>query len=263
MGKPLIYIPIGQGLIGDTLAQIPFVLHHLKTGESTYVGADMNPAVRQLLPEHPHLFFDYPPRDLDVFDSRYLLDLSGMWHQCERHGWDMHMAQGYFRQQGEVVPELPLTFDMNVKQFHTVDLVISPFSRSNNPADNNKLWPYDRWVELVVRLHRNNGIRHTVVLGATPDQPFFFPEGTVYSVFDKPLPAVLYMLRAAKLVITLDNGIGHLCHFGGVKNHVMQYPQCLPPKFAESPFAEHVRGRMPIDISVDQMYDAAVRVLNR
>jgi ADP-heptose:LPS heptosyltransferase len=83
----------------------------------------------------------------------------------------------------------------------------------------------------------------------------------IQPVFDRPLSQVLDLMRQAPLVMTLDSGIGHLAHFGGVSRHVMIYANCLPGKFAEAPRALHVRGPMPAAISADQVLEAARQVL--
>ena len=83
-------------------------------------------------------------------------------------------------------------------------------------------------------------------------------------MFDRPLPQVLDLMRRSSLVMTLDNGIGHLAHFGGVDRHVMLYPDCLPLWFAESPNALLVRGGpTPAGIPVGRVIELARQVLEQ
>jgi hypothetical protein len=251
----------GSGLIGDSLAAVPYILERCKQHDTqAYVGADFNREVISLLHgQHHPLFFEDAPEGLVT----YKLDLSGMWHHCEKHGWPWHMAQGYFAYEGLSVPTLPMSFRMKAQGLYLrPSLIISPFSRSNNPVDNNKLWPHERWVMMARQLQAKGVVDTVYVVGGSVDDNVSYYSNAGFEVlFAQPLWLVLGFLQSAKLVMTVDNGIGHLCHFGNVKNHVLQYPDCLPPKFAESPYAEHVRGRMPIDISVEQMVDGAMRVL--
>jgi hypothetical protein len=264
----MISVPVPAGLIGDTLATIPYILERCRQhGTQAYVGKGFNPAVRDLVEGiHPLIFQDAPE---DV-EATYSLDLSAMWHLCEQHGWMWNMAQGYFVYNDLHPPKLPCTFAMNELLLPPNDMLptepgimIAPYSRTNNPADNNKLWPHDRWVDVVWRLRRAGADLPVYILGSSQhDDPSPYSGEGFIKMFDCSLPFVLGMLRRAKLVMTIDNGIGHLCHFGGVRNHVMQYPACLPPKFAESPFAEHVRGPMPIAITAHEMAVPALMVLS-
>jgi hypothetical protein len=54
-------------------------------------------------------------------------------------------------------------------------------------------------------------------------------------------------------VITIDTGISHLCHFGGVARHVLIYPACLADGFVKNPRGKTIRG-VPKDIKVDQVW---------
>lgn len=259
----VIYIPVPAGLIGDTLATVPYIIARAKQhGDRVFVGPNFNPHVRALIDGlHPITFGDplRPPDDMPT----YFLDLSSVWKMCMTDGWRWHMAQGYFVHANLPAPSLPMTVDMHSNLVNwSPGLVISPFSRSNNPADNNKLWPHERWAEVAERLRDKGVIKDVYVIGSKIHDNFEPYAGSGYYILaDLPLPAVLGLLRSAQLVMTLDNGIGHLCHFGGVRNHVMQYPHCLPPRFAESPFARHVRARMPIDITVDDMVNAGIMTI--
>jgi hypothetical protein len=67
-------------------------------------------------------------------------------------------------------------------------------------------------------------------------------------------------MRCAALVISIDNGISHLAHFGGVSQHLLLAPACLPASFVANPRGRMIRG-VPIDITVQKVLEAAEEML--
>jgi hypothetical protein len=249
----------GQNLIGDALAAVPFITHLCKKHRTVAVLTDgFNVPVRELIPDHPFIY--HGPTTYPV-DAVYTLNIQDAWQMNFRARWPWHMGQMYFAHAGEPVPDLPLTYPMRaVNPGLLPGIVLSPFSRTNSP-DNNKLWPHDHWVQVLNQFV----LTPAYVVGTSADD-FSAYEGLpqVWCLRDRPLPEILYLLRHASVALTLDNGIGHLCHFGGVYRHVMIYADCLPPLLAENPLGIHIRGRRPIDITpVQVMHGIQQAILRR
>lgn len=237
----------GQNLIGDALCAVPFIMHLCeKHAAGAFITDGFNIPVRDLIPSHP---FEYREPTCTP-EAVYALDIHSAWQMNFRKQWPWHMAQMYFAYAEEPIPPLPMAFPVHSTNCGLPPgIVLSPFSRTNAP-DNNKLWPHDRWVRVLDTFK----LTPAYVIG-TSDDDFTTYERlpTVTCLRNRPLPEILHLLRQAHVVLSLDNGIGHLCHFGRITRHVMIYAACLPPLLAENPFGDHVRGRMPIDITVDQV----------
>lgn len=248
-----------QGLIGDALASVPYARYLCEKHRTRAFMTDgFNGPVQALLPDQPFVFTD----PTEPVDAVYSMNLPEAWQLNFRMRWRWHMGQIYFAYYKEPVPHLPMCYPM-----HTVPsgwpsgLVVTPFSRTNSP-DNNKFWPHERWHEVIHQLLDAEVADCAYIVGTADDdfsEYVYDPE--IICVKDNPLPLVLDMMRTSPLVLGLDNGISHLCHFGGVSRHVMIYADCLPPLLAENPMGEHVRGKFPINITVEQVMDAAARVL--
>lgn len=247
----------GQNLIGDALCAVPFILYLCqKHAAGAFITDGFNVPVRDLIPSYP---FEYREPTCAV-EAVYELDIQAAWQMNFHKRWPWHMAQMYFAYAGEPIPSLPMNYQMHAASCGlSPGIVLSPFSRTNAP-DNNKLWPHERWAEVIGTFK----LTPAYVIGTDEDN-FSAYEGlpNVIILRNRPLPEILTLLRQAHIVLSLDNGIGHLCHFGKVRRHVMLYADCLPPTLAENPFAVHVRGRMPIDIPVANVIDDINYVLQR
>lgn len=247
-GKPI-------GLIGDTLAMVPFLLHFQ---QPVHVTGLFNRHVIPLLGDAP-ITFD--PEGSGA-GADFVIGAQRAWDHCQAKGW-RHMAQVYFEQHGLPVPSLPITLPLVSSSCDLPPgIVISPFSVSDLGC--NKLWLHERWVYVVQTLRRLGMADRAYVVGSwsSGDSTSPYAVAGIRPVLDRPLTEVLDLLRKAPLVLGIDNGIAHLAHFGGVKRHVMVYPDCLSPHWAESPRAQHVRGSTPANISVDQVLEAARRILS-
>lgn len=174
-----------------------------------------------------------------------------------------HISQCFFQDAGLPAPALPITLDLRCEPCGLAPgVVISPYSRSD--LNCNKLWPHDRWLSVIRALRDGGQVDRIYVVGAGGvDDPSPYVAEGVEPVFDKPLSYVLSLLRSSPLVMTVDNGIGHLVHYGGVANHVLLYPGCLSRTWVHNPRAIEVHAPMPIDIHPHQMIQAARTVLAR
>lgn len=240
----------GQGLIGDSLCTVPFLDHLCQKHQTTaFVTGHFANQVLPLIADHS-LVFREPNQPIT---ARYDVEIRPCWEASMRQGFPWHMAQMYFSYYGEPVPALPLDYPMISEDPHLAPgIVITPFSRSNNP-DNNKFWPHERWREVIHAIRQKAGLPVYVVGAGQDDFTSYQDVPGVWPIIDRPLTQVLRMLQDATLVLGLDNGISHLCHFGGVDRHVMIYPHCLPPRLAENPRGAHVRRAWPANTSVADM----------
>lgn len=248
-----------QGLIGDALCAVPYMKYLCDRHGTQAIVTDFNKPVQALLTDYPFIFADSAP---DFAEARYRMDLHAAWKMNFDADWPYHMGQFYFAYYGCPVPPIPINLPMHSEPSGLPPgLVLTPYSRTNS-EDNNKLWPHERWVEVLRHLRNLGLVDRIYIVGASGDcaDPYQNEPG-VQVIFDRPLPQILTLLRDSPLVLGLDNGISHLTHLAGVHRHVMIYADCLPPRFAENPRGVHVRGPRPVDIGVSQVLAAAMDVL--
>lgn len=251
--------PFWQGrqiaLIGDSLAAVPFLnsfSHRVR------VTGLFNEHVKPLI---SHLPIDFEPPHVSSAGAHFTIGAQRARDTNQDTGSVLHMAQCHFHACSRPLPRLPIYPPM---QAEPCDLprgvVVAPFSFSDVGA--NKFWPHERWVHVIQTLRRLNLATHAYVLGSSAtDSTAHYAVAGITPVFDRPLTQVLSLLRKATLVLTVDNGIAHLAHFGGVTRHVHIYPDTMLPRFAEAPMALHARGPTPAHISADRVTELATRVL--
>jgi Glycosyltransferase family 9 (heptosyltransferase) len=252
--------PPPSQLIGDSLAQVPFMraIAELR-GEHVRVTGTFNKHVIPLLEGMP-ISFDYEGTGAG---AEFVVSPMDAMLRHHRLGSTLHMAQVYFDGYGLPVPALPIDLPLVSEPCGLPSgLVISPFSLSDF-GTNTKRWPHERWVQVAQTLRRLGLADRIYVLGShANDQVEPYAVAGIEPVFDRPLTQVLDLMRNATLFMSVDTGTAHIAHFGGVKRHVLIYPDCQPRNWAEAPRAIHVRGPRPADISVDQVLEAARRVLH-
>ena len=236
------------GRVGDALCALPYLLSQRPDA----LGAGLNRWVYAGL--HSYAL---PPL-LPTPAERNHVTLNKVFHYCQESGRDLHMAQGWFALNGLPVPELPLDIPfitIKDKSEHGY-VVVSPFSASD--FQNNKLWPLDRWATLIQELPLP-----VVVLGTGADIGWghFTSLPNVKCMIGNNLPGVLNILRHALCVVTIDNGISHLCHFGGVTNHALLKPACLAPGFVANPRSPYSLRASPLEVPVSAMLDLTHKCL--
>lgn len=127
------------------------------------------------------------------------------------------------------------------------DIIVSPFSAScssqerdkngklkGNPP--NKMLPPEKWLPIFEFL---SNIGNVVLTGSKADEDKVY-EDKVYekwyryvaadSYFGTPIPEIAMLMRHAKLVVTVDNGMGHIASSQDAK-HILLYPMCLGMSF--------------------------------
>lgn len=98
------------------------------------------------------------------------------------------------------------------------------------------------------------------MIGGGDDDWSQFVDAGAIPLLDLALPEVLYILRRARIFLSIDNGISHLAHFGGVQRHVLLYPAILAPNLVANPRAKSLIGH-PQSIGVETVLSACADVL--
>ena len=140
-------------------------------------------------------------------------------------------------------------------------ILFSPYSASCSSRKGerpNKMLPWSHWNVLLNYLRGFGEIR---MLGAPDD---YAPPELMLDLDEVltgvPLDELALIMRRCKLVITIDNGMGHLADSQDAK-HVLFYPMCLGLNFIASWGAENTRLIQldPADTSANQVLSATKR----
>lgn len=240
--------------IGDTLCTLPLILQLAQIFDTVVeVQGAFSPAVRPLLAELPVCFESRPSRTPAV-DVK--IEIQRAYN--EGHARNEHMALSMCRLAGIEAAALPIDLGLREQPSPWLEaIVISPFSGSKNPWY--KFWPIARWLELAKALSRLTKAQVYVIGGGDDDWSQFVDAGAI-PLLDLALPEVLYILRRARIFLSIDNGISHLAHFGGVQRHVLLYPAILAPNLVANPRAKSLIGH-PQSIGVETVLSACADVL--
>ena len=241
--------------IGDALAATPYILYLAEKHDGAKIVNGHCAWIRPILP--PGIEFDavLPEGATAVF-----LDLHAVFRHCNITTKGLHFCQGWFDYYNAPVPELPVDLSL-FSHYHIPErdyIVVSPFSYSDN--DGNKLWPHERWIELLCKLPPSYSI---IVIGSSSykdDWSLYQNRG--YELFkDRQAVDILALLRTCRLFLSTDAGPSHLAHFGGISRHLLLAPACLPETFVCNPRGRHIYG-WPRDITVDRVAEIAKEMLN-
>ena len=141
----------------------------------------------------------------------------------------LHISQAYMKLLGQEVPSLPPRVEYIPPDGPCEEdkVLLSMFSNSCASREGkppNKMLSWTLWME-VLTLARQFG--DILVPGGPKDEgaaPLPLLESEYYC--GKSLPEVARTLRRAKLLITIDNGMGHLAATQGTPT-ILFYPKCL------------------------------------
>lgn len=233
--------------IGDSLCIVPAALQLARrTGRAVTLRGAFCPAVMPLLRGQP-IRLDRGPAGAATATAR--LDIQAVYERANRD--NAHMASGFCRCLGLPPPALPLDLGLAADDIGLPrGIVISPFSGSANGWY--KVWPIARWRDLVRQLAARHPDAPLYVVGAATDDVAPFLVLGVLPLVDFTLPEVLALLRAARVFVSIDNGLSHLAHFGAVARHVLLYPALLAPALVANPRAHTIRAA-PEAITVAQV----------
>jgi hypothetical protein len=244
----MLYVYNDACLLGDSLCSLPtFQALALRSEEPVYWYLD-NKFTRELMPKSYNLIFTPEP----PVGMTKRIDLSVL-RSFNNYSVFMHMIHAYMRDVGlPISKELPkLDIEYEKIDVPVYDYVISPFSASD--VKNNKMWPLDRWQKVIHKL--KEGGATIAVVGSSRTDKEVLTDVDYY--FDYKLDYICNLLLAAKKVLTIDNGISHLCHFVGA-NHRMLYPACLPSHWVDNrnPNAKRIIAH-PLQFNVNSMIQLA------
>lgn len=145
----------------------------------------------------------------------------------------LHMTEAYSRMllgEGQGIGDFKPTYEPIEEEHRSGLILISPFSRScaskkGEPA--NKMLPWHVWHPIIQLLRFYGEIG---VLGGPGDSGTLnVAENEMY--LGLPLNQVALMLRDAKLLVTIDNGLAHLAGSQGT-SMIEFYPACLSMHWA-------------------------------
>jgi ADP-heptose:LPS heptosyltransferase len=143
--------------------------------------------------------------------------------------------------------------------------VFSMHSNANPPWANGggrvKDWPLERFEALCLHL-RQEGIEDVIAVGSEFDERRLNPHWR--NLYGLPIKVVAALLQDAALVVTLENGIGHLAH-GVDAPTVMIYSNIVPLGWANPVGANQCKVLYddPRRITVDAVIAAAETVMRR
>ena len=236
--------------IGDSLCAVPAILQRARlSGRAVTLRGAFCPAVMPLLRDHP-VRLDHAPAGGSA--DGYRLDIQAAYDHASRA--NVHMATALCRSLGLPAPALPADPGLAADDIGLPPgVVISPFSGSANGWY--KVWPLSRWLDLTQRIAARYPAAPIYVVGGATDDVTPFLTGGIVPLIDFTLPEVLALSRAARVFVSIDNGLSHLAHFGCVSRHVLLYPALLAPALVANPRARTIRAT-PQAITVDSVLAA-------
>ncbi len=239
--------------IGDTLLSVPFLLHLANTLRTTVsIDGQFNRLVRPLMARMPFSFGS-------MQNYTATLHFSASVHEVFEHArtHNCHMLESYFHLFDLAPPPiLPISLPLSSEACGLAPgVVVSPFSGSDTDEHHWKIWWPDRWLEVMAFLVRRNIGSRIYIVGSRTDDFRPYERSGAVPVIDEPLPRVLDLLRRSSLLLSIDNGISHLAHFGDVTRAVQIVPKSYPSRMVFNPRAVQIYDH-PRDISPARMISA-------
>jgi hypothetical protein len=214
-----------RNLIGDTL----YVEPALSVWAKEHPGWDID-----LLTLNDHITCLYEGMNIPglrvVFEPEPPYDFEFEFHVGkaftfgEQFHW--HIAKCYSAGLGTTIPDNPRVTYIPPEGENEKDLVLlsmfsnSCASRQGKPP--NKMLNWATWLPILI-LARQMG-RVGVLGGPLDETPLTLMKEELF--LGQPLPKIARMMRDAKLLITIDNGMGHLAATQGTPT-ILFYPTCL------------------------------------
>ena len=276
---------LGLNALGDTLCTTP-ALHAFRrlnpNTSITYVAQaapftrvlDGNPDI-DLLIYNEQLYLNGMPEDVAGFIRTLPIDLTGganlyrldLKFVCSTHeAFRNHIAHRFAEiVQVEIDSPKPLVFLDELTRRAAASLTPRPYivfstaSVSNPERDDKrgrkKDWPLERWSGLCAHIVAG-GEFDVIVTGSERDPRVLMPGARL--LYGLPIRVFAALLENAACVVTLENGIAHLCSAVGASTVVI-YSSMMPVEWARP--ADSTRFRIlygdPFDLSADAVYDAA------
>lgn len=238
----------GPPRIGDTLTVLPWILRLSELLHTRiYIRGLFSDLVKPLLMGN-RLRFDRPPAPGPVLE--FTADIERAFHTAGRIG--LHMAQAYFLLSDIPMPPTPMTLPLYSEYSGVAPgFVIHPFTASD--GGHTKEWWPERWVQVMSYLRDLGPESPIYIVGGNDDDvsPYMTLRNT-HAFVGRPLPQVLDLLRSATVFVSLDSGLSHLAHFGGVHRHILICGDVVPPTVAVNCRGRMIRG-VPASITSDDV----------
>ena len=190
-------------LLGDSICGIPVVtaLTELAQarGEDVYYDCP-NADVAALMPKKLGLksIYEMPSGGQHMVHRISIHDLFARFQHQFHPTVGLCVMQGISAgQSGSLRPEI----EFERVDVPVYDIIISPFSRANGV----RMMPIAHWDQVLLQF---SDLKIAVV-GATGEPQAFIQKNVSYE-YGRPIHEVCSLLEAAKLVVTIDNGIGRL-----------------------------------------------------
>jgi ADP-heptose:LPS heptosyltransferase len=242
-----------NGLLGDALSTLPAIWAAAEKNEHVYL-ASQNFEVSCLLPPSDKITHIKNLNEIfginNLTNERiYILDASRNFnHHC---GAGIHMSQGHFKFLDLPLPTEVPTVKLHIepKEVESFDFIISMYSRSDD--HNNKLWPLDRWAEIIDWLVSQGYSVATIGSGSHEEE--ILPNSP-HHIHGRGLNEVAnYLLTVKKALLSPDNGLSHFARILGVR-HLLLYPTCLPSTWVSNPNENALMYRKaPLEITVEEV----------
>jgi Glycosyltransferase family 9 (heptosyltransferase) len=209
--------------IGDTIASFP-ALHAFAWGEDIKVYLSAAKCRELFLHPKVEMLNEKP-------ENGILIDVQELFPRYAGSG--LSLTRAYMMAMGlealaksHYIPEIILNVGPEEPE-RKYDFLLAPFSNSDN-GTGTKIWNDYSWILVAQEIKRNNlsiGLLGTDAdIKVASQDGFLRPlEGLCELVIDRPLPDVCRLLRAAKVVIGVDNGIGYLGQ-GMRANQIILHP---------------------------------------
>jgi hypothetical protein len=241
-------IYVDAGLIGDALCCIPYLYSEYTTHGEITIGPNINSWVLKDI--------DFPiilNEQLQDVECAAKLTATCSWHFSWSH--KIHMAQGHYGFNGKPWPNIPMTIPVKETACELPPgVVFAPFSKTD--YQNNKLWPFDRWLELSHRF------THPVyVVGCDSDDWSWVTGTKLIPVINQSMAFIVSLLKQCKLFVSIDTGIAHLAHFINISTHAFLYPTVTAWGFVDNPNAQKVID-FPLNVTVERMLNCCKKIPN-
>lgn len=242
---------------------------------------DMEPAIGDL-----SLMFEHPTTvEENEYDFRWKFDVNKAFKLSDdKH---QHLAQSYADLLGVELPKTkealkPIFIPDPRKPGYSFDepwyireeglegaILVSMYSASCTSRDKNtpglppnKMLPWKKWPLMLHELRKQFPVSPIRLLGApddkVPDELYelFFSLG-ISPMFGVPLNRLALIMKKAKLLVTIDNGMSHLAASQETPTFLM-YPQCLAPYYIlpiGNPNMVYIQMN-PVTVNPDKLHQA-------
>jgi ADP-heptose:LPS heptosyltransferase len=283
---------LGVNALGDTLCTTPVIRAFRRANPGTAIVyltqaapftriLDGNPDI-DLLIYSERLYFNGIPDQTNAWLSLLPLDLRGGNNLLYRldlkigcttmEAFQEHISKAFARPlnvQTDTTRPIVVLSDLERRAAslfaHRPFIIFSSHSVSNpdrlDGRGNRKDWPFERWQALARGIRELGDFDIYQVGSERDDAPVL--EG-VTRLYGLPIKVVAALLERADCVVTVENGIGHLCHAVDAASVVI-YSDLMPLAWAnpaESTLARVLYGD-PLELTCEAVLEAIQHVLAR